>query len=221
MQRQEHDLPGLLKNQGTPRTGTSSAFVLILYWINAGKKKEAGKIRMNASPRSKYSVDCKSNHLFTLNSSSCRGGGDCFSILHFNFIFLLKWYPQCYLTQGNTEFDGISSSRNFISEKSRHFCLDQNIASFSRSSSVVYQADCPSAGKQHWLESSGPNQLMIHLSDRQEVASCKAHKTWKDLHRVRVQHWELGLCLIQTINVGLNSKFISSHHSWINLACRS
>ena len=149
------------------------------------------------------------------------GGGGCFSILHFNFIFLLKWYPQCYLTQGNTEFDGISSSRNFISEKSCHFCLDQNIASFSRSSSVVYQADCPSAGKQHWLESSGPNQLMIHLSDRQEVASCKAHKTWKDLHRVRVQHWELGLCLIQTINVGLNSKFISSHHSWINLACRS
>lgn len=52
---------------------------------------------------------------------------------------------------------------------------------------------------------------MIHLSDTEEVASCKAYKTWKDLQKGQSSTLETGLCLIQNINVGL----------YVNITCIS
>lgn len=57
----------------------------------------------------------------------------------------------------------------------------------------------------------GLNQLMIHLSDTEEVASCKAYNTWKDLQKGQSSTLETGLCLIQNINVGL----------YVNITCIS
>lgn len=68
--------------------------------------------------------------------------------------------------------------------------------------------------KQHWLDSGWTNSWFISVT-RRKWPCVKPTRPGKICKRVRVQHWKLGMFLIQTINVGITNFHITAVYIWL------